>query len=288
MKHTHSIGGYFGLEINGDSEYHSNAIRLNTARNCLRYLIRVYGIKEIYVPGYTCPAVWNAIEAEKCQIKFYSIGFDFMPEESLPQDSYILYTNYFGVCGENARKLSEKYSHLIIDNSQSFYSRKMGFASFNSARKFFGVPDGSYLFADKILSDDLEKDISWGRASHLLIRSDIGPQKGYDYFKTNEKLLDGEDIKIMSNLTQALLKGIDYDSAVLARRSNFFYLEECLGEFNEWKGTLQPCDVPMAYPFIINNNYLRKYLIDKKIFIPTYWDGQADNNVGEYFILITI
>ena len=39
----------------------------------------------------------------------------------------------------------------------------------------------------------------------------------------------------------------------------------------------------MAYPFIINNNYLRKYLIDKKIFIPTYWDGQADNNVGEYF-----
>ena len=38
-------------------------------------------------------------------------------------------------------------SNVIIDNAQAFYSKHQDRAySFNSARKFFGVPDGAYLF----------------------------------------------------------------------------------------------------------------------------------------------
>ena len=34
-----AIGGYFGLELDKKNEYHSEAIRLNTGRNALEYIL---------------------------------------------------------------------------------------------------------------------------------------------------------------------------------------------------------------------------------------------------------
>ena len=51
-------------------------IELNLARNCLKYIIRLYGIKQIFIPYFTCPVVWNAIREENCRVKFYHIGED--------------------------------------------------------------------------------------------------------------------------------------------------------------------------------------------------------------------
>ncbi len=277
------IGGYFSLETQNGSEYHSNAVRLNSAKNCLRYIIRAYGIKSLYVPRYTCPIVWDAVNMEQCEIKLYSIDKNLMPKEKFPKDSYILYTNYFGICSENIKTLSEKYPLLIVDNSQSFFSGKDGLASFNSARKFFGVPDGAYLFTDVILPDKFDKDISWERASHLLMRADLGAEAGYNEFKKNDHALCGEEIKTMSDLTQSILKGIDYEYAIKTRISNFRYLQEKLSSMNELEISLCDSDVPMCYPFLYKKNSIRARLIEKKIYVPTYWKGQCDNDIGNYF-----
>lgn len=283
MKQIRSIGGYFGLEIKDCAEYHNNAVRLNTARNCLRYLIRLYGIKEIYVPGYTCPVIWDAIDAEGCKMKYYSIGYDFMPTESLPTKSYILYTNYFGICSENIKILSEQYPFLIIDNSQSFYSGKMGLASFNSARKFFGVSDGAYLFTNEIIDEHFDKDISLGRVNHLLARSELGAQAGYEFFKENERGLGNEEIKFMSHLTFLILKSIDYKYVAQTRRDNFFALHKALRNLNQWNGSIVENDIPMIYPFVYKSPGLRQKLISRQIFIASYWKGQRDEKVGRCF-----
>ena len=95
------IGGFFGLEINEKKEFYPDLISLNSGRNALRYIIRAYSIKEIYVPYYTCPVVWDVLEAENCKISFYNIDKNFMPTQEFEQDSYLLYTNYYGVCGNN-------------------------------------------------------------------------------------------------------------------------------------------------------------------------------------------
>ena len=39
------IGGYIELDTYGSSSMHENAIKLNTARNCLAYLIETKKIK---------------------------------------------------------------------------------------------------------------------------------------------------------------------------------------------------------------------------------------------------
>ena len=44
-----AIGGYFGLELDKENEYHSEAIRLNTGRNALEYILISGFYKKIYL-----------------------------------------------------------------------------------------------------------------------------------------------------------------------------------------------------------------------------------------------
>lgn len=277
------IGGYFSLELPKGDEYWQNAVRLNLGRNCLRYLIRSYQIEKIFVPSYTCPVVWEAIAAENCKVEYYAVDESFMPIGEFPKSAYILYTNYFGVCAKNAELLAHHYQNIIVDCSQSFFCEKIGLASFNSARKFFGVPDGAYLFTDRYLKEELERDISSERSAHLLLRTDINSQAGYDVFRKNEADLSNENLKTMSNLTQHILKGIDYGSVAAIRRSNYAALNHALQDVNLWSSEIGADDVPMAYPFLSAQNGLREKLINEKIFVATYWSGQRDCGAGIFF-----
>lgn len=40
------IGGFFELELPQKEEYHSKAIRLNTGRNCLEYILKSNNYKK--------------------------------------------------------------------------------------------------------------------------------------------------------------------------------------------------------------------------------------------------
>ena len=86
-------------------------LKLNLGRNCLRMIIRLYGIKEIFVPYYSCKTIWSAIKKENCKIKFYHIDENFMPVEDFKQDDYILYINYFGLFEENCKMLISQYNN---------------------------------------------------------------------------------------------------------------------------------------------------------------------------------
>lgn len=277
LSFSKEIGGYFGLEIDSKFDNISNNIALNCARNCLRYIIKAFQIKEIYVPFYTCPVVWQSIKKENCNIKFYHIDKNFMPTVEFPENSYILYTNYFGICAKNVKDLAKKYKNLIIDNAQAFYMPKYGIASFNSIRKFFGVSDGALLQTDKILEENFEQDTSYQRFSHLLKRLDINAQFGFQDFCNNDDSLINEEIKTISNLTKTIFNSIDIKEAKEKRLKNFAYLHKILNKNNELEFELDTNDVPMVYPYLILDENLRAKLIQNKIYVATYWDPQPLN-----------
>lgn len=270
------IGGYFGLELNMQYDYFTDGIGLNCARNCLRYIIRVYNIKEIYVPFYTCPVVWQAIKKEHCNIKFYHIDKYFMPVEEFPDDAYILYTNYFGICAKNVKILAGKYKNLVVDNAQAFYMPQYGIASFNSLRKFFGVPDGAILSCDKKLDEKFQIDESYDRALHLLKRIDVNAHFGYQDFCENENKLNDEPIKFISNLTKSIFNSIDVNKVKQKRLENFQFLSDALSKNNEMKIVLDENDVPLVYPYMTTKENLRKKLINNKIYVATYWNPQPE------------
>lgn len=270
-----AIGGYFELETRTGEHYHKDAIRLNTARNCFEYVLRSRGYRKVYIPYYTCEVMLEPIQKLGLDYEFYHINEQLVPK-SLPmlsKNEAFLYTNYFGLKQNCVKRLATEYcSHLIVDNAQAFYAEPVaGIDTFYSARKFFGLPDGAYLYTDKPLHQGFEQDCSFNRMSHLLKRVDLGAEAGYQDFRVNDDALIGQDIKTMSKLTEALLAGIDYESAKIVRRSNYLLLDKELAHTNCIHLKLDESSVPMVYPYLTNDTGLKKRLISEKVFVATYW-----------------
>lgn len=271
-----SIGGYFELELPKGKEYHKNALRLNTGRNAFEYILRAKQYKKVYLPYYTCDVMLEPIEKLDLEVEFYHIDEKLLPvfDYSKVKDSEVfVYTNYFGVCDNNVDVVAQQCKNLIVDNSQAFYSKPLkGIDTFYSPRKFFGVPDGAYLYTDTLLDDKLETDISYQRFEHLLGRIDIGPEEFYSLFRSNDISFKGQPIKKMSNLTQRLLTSIDFKSIAEKRKRNYEYLSSKLTDTNLLNINMTRSSVPLVYPYLANVGVeLKKKLIQNKVFVATYW-----------------
>jgi hypothetical protein len=275
-----SIGGYFGLELTKRNEYHDRAIRLNTGRNALEYLLFAGNYEKIYLPYYTCDVLLEPIKKLNTTPIFYSIDDNFEPVfdfSSIRNKECFLYTNYFGLKDKFIKFLTKKCSNLIVDNAQAFYSVPLEkIDTFYSPRKFFGVTDGAYLYSDKNIEVELHKDISHQRFDHSLRRIDCGAEDGYAYFLRNDELLSSMPILEMSNLTQKILESIDYIQISKVRKKNYQYLHRVLKDFNQIYLELNSGQVPMVYPFYTNKTNLRKILIENNIYTAQYWPNVLD------------
>jgi hypothetical protein len=270
-----AIGGYFQLELNDFGEYHKSAIALNTARNSLEYIMRAKNYRKIYIPYYTCEVILEPVKKLNVEFEFYHIDKNFMPIiDTIDSSSALLYTNYFGICDKKVELVTRKFDNVIIDNAQSFYSLPVDSAdTFYSCRKFFGVPDGAYLFTDKIINQVFETDISEYRISHLIRRIELGPEDGYSSFKLNDDSLNGQPIKIMSNLTKAFLNNIGYKKIKERRLANFLILHNEFRNVNELNIEIDTISCPMVYPLLLNQEDLRHKLIERKIYVAQYWQN---------------
>ena len=269
------IGGYFSLELPHYEEYHKDAIRLNTGRNCLEYILRARGYKKVYIPYYTCDVVLEPFKKLGVPYEYYyvNIHLEIRDEIALKADEALLYTNYYGLKQRYTVQLAQKYGNrLIVDNTQAFYAKPVeGIDTFYTCRKFFGVPDGAYLYTDKLLDVELEQDQSYERMLSLTKRIDLSPEAGYQDFHNLSKSLVGLPIKRMSKLTQRLMQGIDYEVAAQRRRANYQLLHEALCKENNLELPLEDDAVPMVYPYLVPVKGLREKLIENKIFVARYW-----------------
>jgi dTDP-4-amino-4,6-dideoxygalactose transaminase len=173
----------------------------------------------------------------------------------------------------------KKCRNIIIDNSQAFFSRPLSnIDTFYSPRKFFGVPDGAYLYINKKTSRKFDRDISHTHFNHLIKRIDIDAETGYADFKNNEINFTDRPIKLMSKLTQRILESFDYVNIALKRRRNFDYLHSKLKSTNSLTLNIKNDMIPMVYPYLVpNGNKLKKKLIAKKIYVATYWPSVMEN-----------
>ena len=272
-----ATGGYFSLELpyNSKGEYHHNAIQLNSGRYCLEYVLRVKKYTKVFLPYYMCDAVMQPINRLGIDYEFYHIDKEFHIAETLHprKTEVILYCNYFGLMDEYVKVVAYQYApNIIIDNTQAFFSRPLpGIDTFYTCRKFFGVADGAYLYTDKKADFDIPQDYSSSRMLYLLNRIDKSAEEAFAEYHSNEDALDNDEIKEMSKVTRNIMASIDYAFVMEARISNFQYLDQILScenqNFLKWKQG----SVPMAYPFMYKNHGVRKYLIENKVYVPTYW-----------------
>ncbi len=220
---------------------------LNTARNCLRVIIQAYGIKEIFIPYYICPTVWQACRAENCRIKFYHIDNDFYPATEFDKNAFILYPNYFGICSTNVIKLSNLYTNLIVDNTHSFFMPPCGIASFYSYRKFFDTADGAKLFINTKIQLP-EDDYSYDNAP-----------KNYTDFYNNEIRLNTEPPKFINKKTSEIMSKINFNDEKNRRLQLFYQWDKKLD--NSLKIKLSENDIPFVYPYLSEKEFQENILI---------------------------
>ena len=270
-----AIGGYFSLELPKREEYHKDAIKLNTGRNCLEYILCARRYSKVYIPYYTCEVILEPFRKLNVAYEFYyiDIHLEITDEIHLNPDEALLYTNYYGLKQRYVETLEERYGlQLIIDNTQAFYARPVdSLDTFYTCRKFFGVPDGAYLYTNARLDDELEQDVSWNRMDFLTKRIDYGAEAGYSDFREQSESLVGQSIKRMSNLTGRLMQSIDYDAVARQRWNNYMLLNSSLGPTNQLELPMDLDTVPMVYPYLTDKKDLRDYLIKNKVFVARYW-----------------
>lgn len=272
------IGGYFELELPQGVEYHDNAIKLNSGRHCLEYILRLRDYSAIWIPYYTCEVVLQPIRKLGLKYQFYRINeslepiFDFA---SLGNGAAFLYTNYFGIKDRYIDHLPSQ-SNIIIDNSQAFFTfPRADFDTFYSPRKFFGVPDGGYLYTydNQRLDVDYPQATSYDRCTHLLKRIDLGAEAGYTDFKQNDSLVSAQEIMQMSKLTKRMLSSIDYKQVESHRIENFRYYHRELDSLNRLPNAILENveHGPLVYPLWVGKNGLREKLISEKVYVAQYW-----------------
>lgn len=271
----YAIGGYFELELPKREEYHKDALRLNSGKNCLEYILRCRKYKKVYIPYYTCDVILKPFQKLDIAYQFYYVNlqFEIADDICLHKDEALLYTNYYGLKQVYTEKLASKYGRqLIVDNTQAFYTKPIkGIDTFYTCRKFFGVSDGAYLYTDAEPIRGLKQGVSYNRVDYLVKRIDLSPEDGFEDFHLSDERLSDEEIMLMSNFTQRVMRSIDYEYVSVARRVNFLQLHDHLKSTNLLTVQMDSDAIPMVYPYMTESKGLRNHLIKNKVYPAKYW-----------------
>ena len=267
------IGGYIELDTYHLPMLHEGALALNCGRNALAYVLRAKNIQRIRLPQLICASVTEVCDRERVSRAFYSVGEDFLPQDlTLAEDEWLYLVNYYGqLTNETIGEYVRKYRRVIVDQAQDYFAKPLaGVDTIYTCRKWFGVPDGAFLYTDAVLHEDLPKDESFERMRFLLGRFERTATEFYEEYTANNRMFSGEPIKRMSRLTENLLHGIDYAMVQKTRRENYVTLHTELQRIN--KLSLRVPDAPFMYPLLLENGAeVRKKLQEKRIYIPTLW-----------------
>jgi hypothetical protein len=271
------IGGFFELEIAaGGGPLHPRAAALSSGRAGLRCILEAIRPSRAWVPFYICDAALQAFSATGVAVEPYGIdeAFDpILPPGAPAAGECLICVNYFGLKSATVAALVAKHGNrVIVDDTQAFFA--MGYPgawSFNSARKFFGVPDGGYAFGAGL------SDASYPRPSHVayqhLVNRLLGDQElAFTQYLENEARMTATICR-MSVLSERLLAGVDYPAVSERRLRNFAALHDALGARNclTLFPSPQDAEVPYCYPLLSSTPVPWSTLWSQGVFAPRLW-----------------
>ena len=281
------IGGFFELDLpDGDSFYHNEAMSLSTGRACLGFLIEALAPSKIYLPYYCCEALFEPLKERNIDFDFYKINesLELAQQIELQKGEYLIYINYFGLKDKYIKTLLEQYKdQFILDNTHAFFQKQKGIGySFTSARKYFGVADGAFLYGlnNTDTYDDLPR-FTKASVAHSVNRLMGNQQEAFALFQQYEQSLDCSVLRI-SVLSEKLLSAIDYKSVRAKRAANFAFLSKELNDINGLQFDHEIEDA-FCYPFLPKKSMSKTDFYAEKIYVPTLWpDVLERSDVKKY------
>ena len=196
----------------------------------------------------------------------------------IEKDSYVYIINYFGIFSNRKLKYFKKlYKNIIVDNTHAFFRKPLKeICTIYNCRKYFGVPDGAYMYSNIKSNDELEEYKVLDQMEHLIGRLENNASKYYNAYSLNEQKLSNAKICKMSKVTSILMGGgFDYKKVYHKRIKNYNFLYKNLSKYQKLK---LPRNLTFMYPLYIDNaKEIRKKLIEKKIYVPLLWPNVIES-----------
>ena len=283
-----SIGGFFELELPQEgTSFHNEALALHTGRACIRFILEKEKPSKVYVPFYVCDAVYEPMDKLGIPYECYPITNSLDPVElpTLESNELLLYINYFGLKNREASEFSHVYGkQLIIDDTHRFFFNGYPDSySFTSARKYFGVPDGAYLYgAENVEAKSIPRfdRISVDHAVYRL----VGRQaEAYENYKAYEASLDS-DINRISILSERLLNSVNYPEVQRKRNENFQLIHSMLGRLNTLRFEGIQIDGPYCYPYLPEQTVNKDLLHQNAFFVPCLWPDILNRDCNSFAV----
>lgn len=237
-------------------------------------------VRRAHIPYYTCDSALLAFRERSINIVFYGIGEDLLPRlpGDIQEDEVLVVNDLFGLLGGAIERATEKVqAHIIHDDTHAFHvGRRSDRAwSFNSARKFLGVPDGAFLFAPHACVPPAERNMRT-TTDHLVLKSIGAHEEAYRSYQFNEERMStaAERASITS---EEMLARTDLTRCAQRRTANFEVLKARLGQLNRLQVTGNGC-IPYCYPLwpTLESPVERSQLHAAGLFIPTLWQDVID------------
>jgi hypothetical protein len=275
-----AIGGFLELETPRGSQapWHTGALALTSGRSCLRAILEATRPRHAFVPFYICDSALEPFRRLEIPFEFYGLTRTLDADRSeWPSDGAVLVVNYFDLKRRQVDSASRTLgARAIIDDTQAFFRRgREGSFSFNSARKFFGVPDGAFAYGPGLDGVRVRGRNDSVPADHLTTRRAGDLELAYRQYQRAESQVSCELLS-PSVGAQEVLVGVAYDEAFHVRRRNFMQLHDCLGELNALSidFSLDADAAPLCYPFLPSRS-LHEALWHREIFAPRLWPDIA-------------
>lgn len=251
--------------------YHSEVIGLSTGRACLGVFIEQTRTKKVIVPYYTCDVTYRPFQLRGIPLEYYEINQDLEPQflPELNEGEYFLYTNYFGVKEAYTLELVRQYgSKLLVDNTHCFFQQGYsGIWSFTSARKYFGVPDGAYLYSAFTIESSNFQPFQGITLLPYFNRLMGDQDTAFRQYQDHETSLNC-DIFGISSYSEKMLQAVDFKKVRQKRLENFGYLQEALKDQNRFGSLISGS--PFCYPFWPTKEIKHESFYQNRIFVPSY------------------
>lgn len=274
-------GGFLPLELNNGDEYYSyisekSIGRFNSGTTALYVAIKSLNKRKVHVPYFYCPTVWDLFKSELSgEYEFcpYYINDNLLPEIDCidHENEALVLVNYYGIMDYTIYNYVHNKKNIIIDNSQAFFCQPiLSEYVYNvySCRKFIGVSDGAYLIGNHIKDLNLEGSSSIKGLGFVCKSVEVGTNAVYQESKDNDYMLAHER-RLMSPLTLAILKNVEYERIREIRIRNFNYIDKRLKKYQKLT-SIPFVHSAFCYPLLLSVD-LRKKMIENRIYVPTLW-----------------
>ncbi len=270
-------GGCLHFEINQNekdyySKYIDNRIDVDSGRSALQYILENYEFNRIWLPVYNCPLVGKRVqEISDIEIVWYNLSETFNPiinKADFCEGDVFLWVNYFGIMPNQlidqiAGLQMETLVKVIIDNIPAYFAEpRMDVFNLYSCRKFIGVPDGGHVIGNAVKKITLPTYANAEKFLYLLEAIETGSNSVYASYQESEKRFFASSTAYgMPELTQRVLKGIEYEKIKRKRKDNFLRLHHILAKENRLTIDIST-DTPSVYPYLTTKKELRNKLIE--------------------------